>query len=732
MQPSSFLTRAVNVPVLLLALANPTLAALPSAPTLQMDTTVDMLHGVSVADPYRAMENVKAPEVQTWLRAQGDVTRDTLDRIDVRAELLKRIEAFSNATGDSIGSVVRMPQDKVYYLKRASGQRQFKLMMRTGLNGPETVLVDPDLDAQRTGVPHAVNYFTPSWDGRHVAFGMSAGGSEDASLYILDTTTGKNVGAPAPRVHESLVSWLPDSHSVTYNQLKAPTKGEPESETYLDSRVMWLKIGAKPTQAKAVFGPTVTKDLGLTRLDVATLIFAPGSPWVIARTTDTTLPEGFLFVAKAADLGKPSLKWTKISGYEDKITGVELKGDDLYLMTHNNAPRKQIMKLDLRKPLLANAQVVAVPPANGVLEDFSLTRDSLMGAVRQGTEIVLRRYALGNTEGNTTGEAISMPFPGAARVNEDLAHAYSDVLYTLSGWTQMPTTFVLKGNASTDTGLRVNPTLPNVPEVQVDNVEVVSYDGAKVPMTLLYKKGLQRDGNNPTLLTGYAAYGFSETAGFSAHRLAWIEQGGVIAMANVRGSGVYGDAWYRAGQKATKPNTWKDGIACAQYLIDQKFASPKTLGVMGTSAGGIFVGRSVTTAPQLFAAAIFDVGVMDAVRAEESANGITNISEFGSYKNPAEFPGLLEMSTYHKVVDGTAYPAVMLVHGINDPRVDVWHSAKTAARLQAATTSGKPVLLRLDLQAGHGMGSTATQRNAQAADIYAFLLWQMGKSGLKN
>ena len=708
------------------------LAAPALQPVAPVGTVQDTLHGVVVKDPYRYFENVKAPEVQTWLRAQGAYSREVLDQIAVRDGLEKRLTELTSANGDAINSIVRLPGDKIFYMLRPKGERQFKLAMRSGFAGITRVLVDPEVAAKKTGVPHAINYFKPSWDGRYVAYGMSAGGSEDASLYILDTTTGKNVGAPAPRVHESLVSWLPDSHSVTYNQLKAPTKGEAESETYLDSRVMWLKVGAKPNQALAVFGPTVTKDLGLARLDVATLIFAPDSPWVIARTTDTTLPEGFLFVAKAADLGKPSLKWTKISGYEDKITGVELKGDDLYFMTHNSAPRKQIMKLDLRKPLLANAQVVAVPPANGVLEDFSLTRDSLMGAVRQGTEIVLRRYALGNTAGNTTGEAIAMPFSGAAQINEDLAHAYSDVLFTLSGWTQMPTTFVLKGNASTDTGLRVNPTLPNVPEVQVDNVEVVSYDGAKVPMTLLYKKGLQRDGNNPTLLTGYGAYGFSETAGFSPQRLAWIEQGGVIALANVRGSGVYGDAWYRAGQKATKPNTWKDGIACAQYLIDQKIASPKTLGVMGTSAGGIFVGRSVTTAPQLFAVAIFDVGVMDAVRAEESANGITNISEFGSYKNPAEFPGLLEMSTYHKVVDGTAYPAVMLVHGINDPRVDVWHSAKTAARLQAATTSGKPVLLRLDLQAGHGMGSTATQRNAQAADIYAFLLWQMGKSGLKN
>ncbi len=376
-------------------------------------------------------------------------------------------------------------------------------------------------------------------------------------------------------------------------------------------RVMWLKLGNKTDRAQAVFGPTVTKSLGLARLDVGELMLQLGSAWVIARTTDTTLPEGFLFVAKAADLGKPGLVWTKISGYDDKITAVALKGDDLVFMTYHNAPRKQVMKLDLRKPQLANAQVVAVAPENSVLEGFSLTRDSVMGAVRQGTEIVLRRYAAGNP----VGEAIAMPFPGAARITDDLAYAYSDVVYTLSGWTQMPLSFVLKGNTSTNTGMRVNPVLPHVPDVQVENVEVASYDGVKIPMTLLYKKGLQRDGNNPTLLTGYAAYGFSETAGFSAQRLAWIEQGGVLALANVRGSGVYGDAWYRAGQKSTKSNTWKDGIACAQYLIDQKIASPKTLGVMGTSAGGIFVGRAVTAAPQLFAAAIFDVGVLDAVRA---------------------------------------------------------------------------------------------------------------------
>ena len=348
-----------------------------------------------------------------------------------------------------------------------------------------------------------------------------------------------------------------------------------------------------------------------------------------------------------------------------------------------------------------------------------------MASVREGTAIGLREYR----PGDTAGRAIPLPSTGAAVLHEDPAHAYRDWLYTLSGWTQAPRTFRLRGTTSTDTGLRPPVRPAGAPAIEITEVQVRSHDGVEVPMTILHRKGLRRDGSNPTLLHGYGSYGLSETAHYDPSSIAWLERGGVLAFANVRGSGVHGEPWHRAGFKATKANTWKDGIACAQFLIAQRYASPATLAVMGTSAGGIFVGRAVTDAPQLFAAAIFNVGVMDAVRAEESANGITNISEFGSARNPAEFPALLAMSTYHQIRDGVAYPAVMLVHGLNDPRVDSWHSAKAAARLQAASTSGKPVLLRLDAQAGHGVGSTARQRHALAADIYAFLLWQMGKAG---
>ena len=207
---------------------------------------------------------------------------------------------------------------------------------------------------------------------------------------------------------------------------------------------------------------------------------------------------------------------------------------------------------------------------------------------------------------------------------------------------------------------------------------------------------------------------------------------GVMAVANVRGSGVYGDPWRMAGTKQNKPNTWKDAIACGQYLVDQGYATPATLGISSGSAGGIFAGRSITEAPQLFAAAVIHVGMLDAVRAENSANGVTNISEFGTVKDKEGFQSLLEMSTYHQVKDGTPYPAVMFVHGMNDPRVDPWNSSKTAARFQAASSSGKPVLLRLDAQDGHGVGQTVAQEQAKTADSYSFLLWQMGKRKLQD
>ncbi len=535
-------------------------------------------------------------------------------------------------------------------------------------------------------------------------------------------------------MHEDLLHWTPDSRHLAFNQVRALPAGTPETETFLDSTVVLLDRSHPTAAPRPLFGPLVNTTLKLDRLDVASVLFAPGSRWMLARTTDTTVPEGKLFAAPLADLPRgAAIRWRAVSTFDDKITDAQMRGDTLYLRTYAGAPRGRVLALDLRQPLLANAVQRVAEPSSGVLTGFALAADAVYTEVQQGFASRVMRHA-DNAPGNAPADGVDLApgQPGTTALVGDEAHSYHDVWVATSAWTAPPRVLRLSpGSAPQDTGLRRDTVPPGTPELTVTEVLVPSHDGAQVPLAIIHRKGLLLDGSNPTLLVGYGAYGFSFEARFDPRSIAWLEQGGVMAYANVRGSGAFGDAWYRAGFKASKPNTWLVGIACAKWLIDQRYASPATLGIWGTSAGGIFVGRAVTTAPDLFAAAIFDVGVMDAVRAEESANGITNISEFGSYKNPAEFAALLAMSPYHQMRDNTAYPAVLLIHGLNDPRVDVWHSAKAAARLQAASNSGKPVLLRLDAQAGHGVGSTAQQAASKNADIYSFLLWQFGKTGLK-
>ncbi len=697
----------------------------PPAPSVP---AADVLHGVTVPDPYRNLENLTDPATRAWLVAQGQYTAAQLARIDVREAILHRLETLTRATGDSVRSIRRMPGGRIYYLVRKAGESQFKLAMRDGLDGAERILVDPQVLSQSTGIPHAINHYSTSWDGRTLAYGVSSGGSEMASLHLMDIASGRMLREPIPRVVAG-ANWAPDSRHLAFNQLRALAYEAPDTETYLDTTVYLLDCEHPGDPARPLFGPLVNKALKLDRLDVASLEFSPDSSWMLARTTDTTVHEGKLFVAPLSELTRDAIDWRPISTAADKITDARLRGDTLYLKSHAGAPRSRVLALPLKTPDLAKAKVVVPEPRVGVLTDFALGPDGVIYTeVRAGFNTRVRRHGRGRIG---HGADIAPAQPGSTYLVDDPAHAYRDVLLSTSTWTAPQRVINVKPDGTVRvTSLRNNKRPADAPDVEVREVEVVSHDGVKVPLAILYGKGLQLNGRNPTLLIGYGAYGISFGAGYDARLLAWLERGGVVALANVRGSGAFGEEWHRAGFKATKPNTWKDGIAAARYLIDEKYASPATLGVWGGSAGGIFVGRAVTSAPDLFAAAIFDVGVMDAVRAEESANGITNISEFGSVKNAAEFPALLEMSTYHQIRDGVDYPAVLLVHGMNDPRVDVWHSAKAAARLQAASRSGKPVLLRLDEQAGHGIGSTLRQSLSKQADVYSFLLWQFGLAKL--
>jgi prolyl oligopeptidase len=301
------------------------------------------------------------------------------------------------------------------------------------------------------------------------------------------------------------------------------------------------------------------------------------------------------------------------------------------------------------------------------------------------------------------------------------------MLFSLNSWTNSPALYEYDAKRSTPTDTKLIPPIPvDMSAIKSVTVKVKSHDGVLVPLVILYKQGIPRDGTSPTLLDGYGAYGSENTSPyFAAIFLPWLERGGVLALAGVRGGGEYGEDWHLAGKQKTKPNTWKDFIATAEYLVQEKYTSPAYLAGEGASAGGILISNAIAERPDLFGAALIMVGVNDALRAETTANGVPNIPEFGTFTTKSGFEALLAMDGYLKITDGVKYPAVMLTAGINDPRVEPWMSAKMAARLQAASTSGKPVLLRVDYDAGHGIGSTKKQWNQQLADMWSFLFQQL-------
>ena len=694
---------------------------LPVAPIRNVQ---DTLFGVTVDDPYRYMENLKDPEVTGWIHAQADRARSVLDSIPGRADILKQFRAMDAATPARVSDVQRLPDGVLFYEKRGAKDDQFKLYWRRGYKGAEKVLVDPQSWRQATGKPHAINYYAASPDGRHVAVGISESGSEEASIYVFETRTGKRIGTPIDRARFGGISWVQDGSAFFYNRLRKLPPEAPPAEVQQFSQVFLHKLGAD-AEADPVIVKEGTPGVSIEGIDTPIVQVTPGSKWALAVLYAGTQREVTIYAAPLAEAIAATAQWRRLVTPDDKVTAYAVVGDDVYLLTHRDSPRFSVLRASLAGTGIADAKTIA-PASDLVAEEIGASRDALYVSERDGAVQRVRRvpYAGGDAS------QVPLPFSGSATlVSPD--PRIDGVLIEMTGWTRawQLYDYMPKERRVANTGLYPAGKYDQPNDLVTHEVKVKSHDGALVPLSIVHKKGIKLDGGNPTLLYGYGSYGITESAVFTPTRLAWLDRGGIYAVANVRGSAVYGEDWYKAGFKSTKPNTWKDLIACAQWLIDEKYTSTGKLGILGGSAGGILVGRAMTERPDLFAAVVSAVGVTDTVRAETTTNGFSNITEFGTVTKEDEFRALLEMSAYAHVEAGTPYPAVLFTHGFNDPRVDVWQSAKTAARLLAASTSGKPILLDIDYEAGHGIGSTKEQRFQEYADIFSFIFWQTGTPG---
>jgi prolyl oligopeptidase len=636
----------------------------------------------------------------------------------MRADLLKRLEELSD-TGVRVSGVQRAANYYFYY-RIAPGENDRRLYVREGLKGAERLLIDPD-KVSEPGKRYSIDSYNPSFDGKYVSYTISVGGSENGEMRVIETATGKDMGERIDRARFGAGAWLPDNHSFVYNRLQKLTDGAPATELYQKSRVYLHTLGTSPDSDVAVFGYEVNPAIKMETTPLPFAYVPIGSKYVIALVNSGVSPNSEYYFTTVDKLTQTPIPWRKFVSLDDEVANLDLHGDDAYLLTYKNTPRYKVVHINLAQPDLAKANTI-FPASDAVVTAAGAAKDAVYVQTLDGGVGKLWRL---DYKGGAP-QLIKLPYDGTANIGwtDQLTEG---LLFGLTSWTRSAAYFAYNPATQKATDTTLIPPIPiDMNSIDAVSVKAKSYDGTMVPLVILSKKGLKRDGTNPTLMIGYGAYGIVNTEPFFASGyLPWLERGGILAFAGVRGGGEYGEEWHLAGKQKTKPNTWKDFIACAEYLISEKYTSAAHLAGEGGSAGGILIGNSIAERPDLFGAAVDAVGVNDAVRAETTSNGVPNIPEFGSTKTEEGFKALLEMDAYLKIKDGVKYPAVLLVTGINDPRVEPWMSAKMAARLQTATSSGKPILLRVDYDAGHGFGSTKRQRNEQNADIYAFLFGQL-------
>ncbi|GAA4004011.1 prolyl oligopeptidase family serine peptidase [Hymenobacter fastidiosus] len=695
--------------------AQPNPAAAPSVPA------TNTYFGVKVVDPYRNLENLTDPAVQTWIRAQADYARQTLDGIPGRQGLIDQMKEFDARKAAQVRGLKVADNDRYFYFKTRPQDQQPKLYCRSGYRGTEVLLFDPE--TFEPGKTYTIGSFSPSYDGSRVAFEISEMGAEVGTLRIMEVKTRKLYPEKIENTWGA-GEWLPDGNSFTYLPLNGRDVKDPAAR--LNTQSLMHRVGTPASQDRPVFSARLYPALNIKPADY---------PYA-GYDRDTRLLYGFIstverylhaYYAPVAELAKPRIAWQPLFKPAQEVTALATDDQYIYFTTSKNSPRQKIMRMPVARPNVATAETLVPESPDEALdvEQLRTTKDGLYFVrTRNGVEAKLYFVA----KGTNKMKHIALPQPAGSLMLQAKNAGSPDLWVTPVGWTadRKRYRYTAATKKFTPEPLSSEAQYPEFDNLTVEELMVPSHDGVLVPLSLIYKEGTPHDGTAPTLMFGYGAYSISMNPFFSPAYLLWTQQGGVLAVPHVRGGGELGEAWHKAGQKMTKPNTWKDLIACAEYLVKNEYTAPGRIAINGGSAGGILIGRALTERPDLFAAAIPEVGCLNAVRMENSPNGPVNAPEFGTVQKEDECKALLEMDAYLHVKPGTNYPATLITAGMNDPRVIAWQPAKFAARLQASTTSGKPVLFFTDYEAGHGIGDSKQKQFESMADLLAFGLWQTG------
>lgn len=692
-------------------------AYVQAQPYAKKELVTDTYFGTTVEDPYQYLENLEDADVQDWFKLQSEYTESILSKLAGRQQLVELQHQLDAQNQTPISLLNRTQNGRLFYLKDG------KVYFKAKEEADEELLYDPL--SFKGDKSYVINYLKPDWDGEKLLISLTKNGQEISEMIIFDMISRKPV--PDVVIGHSWpsdgggVSWFPDNSGFIY--LHYPVTDPADSGFLKNMKAVLYRIGEDPKQLNELFSKSNNPALGIQAHDFPMVITQNRHDRYAIGGVYGGTPYGDTYYASIQEVTKGNPEWKPLYGKEEKVAYYELDKESLYYLTAKNSPHYQLCSTSLQQPDFARPEVIVDAFPDEVITNFALTDEGIFFTTqRNGVQAKLYQLKKDGPE------EIKLP---AAFGNIALSsfQRQSPLLFLeTNGWTRPTTHYTYNTAEGTfaiqSTGQQDVPSM--LQDIVAEEVVVRSHDGEKVPLSLIYKKGLKWNGSTPALIFGYGAYGFSATPFHFTPFMLWISQGGMVAVAHVRGGGEKGDAWHEGGLKQTKPNTWKDAIACAEYLVEHNYSSPSHMALYGSSAAGILIGRAMTERPDLFGAAIPEVALLNPLRSYKEANGANGAKEFGDINVEEEFHALLEMDAYHHIKEGVSYPATLATTGMNDPRVTPWQPGKFIARLQHANRSGKPVLLKVNFQGGHNLDVNREQQIEHLADMLAFGFWQTG------
>jgi prolyl oligopeptidase len=687
-------------------------------PAARMSPQVDDLHGVGVADPYRWLEDIDSDETRAWVESENKITFAYLETIEERAPIQKRLESLWNFERYS----APWEEGGRYFFSKNDGlQNQSVYYWTDSLDAEPKVMLDPNvLSADGTT---AVASLSVSHDGKYLAYALSDAGSDWKRWKVRDIASGKDREDLLEWSKFTGVSWTPDNKGFFYGAYDAPKPGDEFEQVNKNQKLYYHQLGAKQKADKLIYADPEHPDWQFDGR-----VSEDGKYLIIDVSVGTDV-RNMLYFAPLASGGKGG----KLSGdvvklideLEAAFTFLGNRGSEFYFFTNYKASRGRVVKIDTAKS--GNGEtfeqlIEVVPEDQHTLQGVNYTGGRLFATYMVDAKNEVRVYDLAGKQERT----IDLPEPISTTYGFGGKSDAKQTFYGLMSFTR-PFTIYRYDIATGKSELWREPKLAfDTSRYETKQVFYTSKDGTKVPMFLVHKKGLQPTGDSPTYLYAYGGFNISLTPRFSVPDLVWLEMGGVYAQPNLRGGGEYGEAWHDAGTKLQKQNVFDDFIAAAEWLIDNGWTNKDKLAIGGRSNGGLLVGAAMTQRPDLFGAVLAGVGVMDMLRFHKFTIGWAWVSDYGSADDPEQFKALYDYSPYHNIEDGVQYPATLVYTADHDDRVVPSHSYKFAARLQAAHGGADPVMIRIDTKAGHGAGKPTAKQIEEWADLWGFLVDQMG------